>query len=269
MKLKEAGDLLASHGISDGIGEARRIFKEIGGLKDYELFSPLCSCCSEKVAEAIERRSKREPLQYILGEVGFYKEIYKVTPDCLIPREDTELLVDLAIKNLPEGERFIDLCTGSGCIALSVLNNTKGTTAVMADISEGALAVAEENSIRLGLSDRCELLLADATKPIDCGRIFAVLSNPPYVSCSAYEKLEKEIYFEPKNAFVGGEDGADFYRQITPLYRSIIPKEGFIAYEIGFDQGDLIKEIAKENQMTAELYKDLSGNNRVAILRIT
>ena len=129
--------------------------------------------------------------------------------------------------------------------------------------------MAKENAERLSLGARCDFLLADATKPIDAGEVFAVISNPPYVSDSAYTELEKEIYFEPKNAFVGGADGADFYRKITPIYRNIIDKDGFIAYEIGYDQGEIIKKIAEENQMSIAIFPDLSGNDRVAILRIT
>ena len=213
------------------------------------------------------RRAKREPLQYILGEADFYRETYKVTPDTLIPREDTEILVDYAVKNLPTGARFIDLCTGSGCIALSVLNNTKSTSALAVDISAGALRVAKENARRLSLSDRIEFLLQDATKPLGVDEVFAVLSNPPYVSYEAYSELEKEIYYEPRQAFVGGEDGADFYRAITPIYKNVIPKNGFIAYEIGYDQGALIKDIAKKEGMSSEIIKDLSGNDRVAVLK--
>ena len=167
MTLKEACDLLSTGGIDNAMSEARKIFKTLGGFKDYDLFSSSAQCDSKEVTEAVIRRSRREPLQYILGEVGFYNELYKVTPDCLIPREDTELLVDLAIKRIPSGKSFIDLCTGSGCIALSVLNNTKDTFATLVDISEGALSVAAENAERLGLTDRCRLLLADATLKTD------------------------------------------------------------------------------------------------------
>ena len=269
MTIKEAADILRSSGVEDALGDARKIFKEIGGLKDYELISLSAKSNLPELESAITRRSRREPLQYILGKVGFYRETYKVTPDCLIPRADTEILVETAIKNLPSGKRFIDLCTGSGCVALSVLNNTEKTSALLVDISRGALSVAKENASLLGLSDKCEFLLADATEPLECGEAFAVLSNPPYVSDSAYEKLEKEIYFEPKNAFVGGSDGGDFYRKITPVYKNKIDKDGFIAYEIGYDQGRMIEEIAEENGMSVSIVKDLSGNDRVAILRIT
>ncbi len=266
MTLKEASAILKEAGIFDPRGEARRIFSLVGGVKDYELLNPLLSSENKKLEEAIYRRAEREPLQYILGEAAFYREVYKVTEATLIPREDTELLVDYAVKNIPSGAKFLDLCTGSGCIALSVLNNTEDTSAVALDISEDALAVARENAERLGLSERIEFIIGDAKKKLDRTDIHAILSNPPYVSKSAYESLEKEIYFEPRSAFVGGEDGGDFYRAITPLYKDNISEDGFIAYEIGYDQGPLLKDIARENELNIEIIKDLSGNDRVAVL---
>ena len=267
MTLKEAAGILGKAGIKEPLSEARRIFSELSGLKQYQLISGNAATDSESVKAAIERRAKREPLQYILGKAYFYRECYKVTPDVLIPREDTEILVDYAVKNLRSGCRFLDLCTGSGCIALSVLNNTEGTTAVAVDISEGAINVARENAEALGLSERVEFLLADATEPIEKGSFFAVLSNPPYVTKKAYGELEREIFFEPPSAFLGGEDGCDFYKKITPVYRDIIDDEGFIAYEIGYDQGEALRRIAEENGMNCRIIKDLSGNDRVALLK--
>lgn len=267
MTLKEASELLAASGIESARDEARRIFAKIGGIPQYDLLSPQVSTDNAEVISAVKRRALREPLQYILGEVDFYRESYKVTPDCLIPRSDTEILVDTAIKNLPDGARFLDLCTGSGCIALSVLNNTRSTSATAVDISPRALSVAKENAERLGLSNRIEFKEADVTKKRAEGEFFAVLSNPPYVSEGAYKGLEAEIYFEPMEAFVGGEDGGDFYRAITPMYKDAILCGGFIAYEIGYDQAELLENIAEENGMSCEIIHDLSGNPRVALLR--
>ena len=207
-------------------------------------------------------------LQYIIGNVGFYREEYLVTPDCLIPRADTEILVDYAVKHLPVGARFADLCTGSGCVAISTLKNTKNTTAVAVDISSGALDVARKNAKQNGVSDRLTLTLADVKQGAVCEGIFALLSNPPYVRDDVYPTLDGEIFHEPKIAFVGGRDGGDFYRRITEIYRDIIDRDGFIAYEIGYDQAELLREIAEQNRMSCEIIKDLSGNDRVSVLRV-
>ena len=267
MTLKEAEKLLKDGGIEDARHEARIIFAAVGGEPIYKLLTPDYSSENKEVEEAVLRRAKREPLAYIIGWVDFYNERYKVTPDCLIPRPDTEILVDFAVDSIPEGESFIDLCTGSGCVAISTLANSKNTRAVAVDISEGALSVARENASFMEVSDRIEFIKADVTEAPICDKVFAVLSNPPYVSESAYKTLEPEIYREPKIAFLGGEDGGDFYRKLTPLYRDVIADEGFIAYEIGYDQADLLACIAEENNMRISILRDLSGNTRVAVLR--
>ena len=269
MTLKEAKKILEEGGIENALFDARAIFSEIEKIPPHNLVSQDTECSSDEVADAIRRRAKREPLQYIIGKVEFYKERYAVSRDCLIPRADTEVLVDFAVNNLPSGCKFLDLCTGSGCIAISTLANTVSTTAVAVDISGKALALAKINADTNGVSERISFVSTDVTKSKIDGNFFAILSNPPYVTDRAYEELEPEIYFEPKEAFVGGEDGADFYRVITELYKDSIPEDGFIAYEIGYDQADVIDEIARKNGMSSEIIRDFSSNPRVAVLRKT
>ena len=267
MKLSAATDILKNAGIEDAKREARLLFMRFSGLNAAGLYGGDAESDSEELISAVERRKNREPLQYIIGETDFYRETYKVTPDCLIPRSDTEILVDEVIKRLPEGAHFIDLCTGSGCIALSTLNNTKSTSAVAVDISEAALAVARENAERLSLLSRIELLKKDALSEAVAGSFFAVISNPPYVTSEAYKALEPEIYFEPSIAFLGGEDGMKFYREIVSLYKNSLENGGFFAFEIGYDQGNAISDIAKAHSLKIELFKDYSGNDRVAVLK--
>lgn len=266
MTLREATETLRASGIENARDEARRIFSAIGRMPHYKLLSQDAACEDAAVQEAILRRAAREPLAYVIGEVDFYRESYEVTEDTLIPRPDTEILVETAIKKLPHGARFLDLCTGSGCIALSVLNNTKETGAVAVDVSQGAISVAKRNAERLGLTERVEFIVCDATERAIDGDFYAVISNPPYVTDAEYEELEPEIYFEPKAAFVGGEDGADFYRSLTALYRGVCERGGFIAYEIGYMQGNILRDIAKEHGLNCEIIKDLGGRDRVALL---
>ena len=264
MKLREAERLLREAGIEDARDEARMIFRELGGLSPIELIS---LDAEADVDGAIMRRAQREPLAYVTGRAYFYREEYFVDENCLIPRSDTEILVDFAVKNLPRGGRFIDICTGSGCIALSVLNNTDVTTATAVDISAGAIKMAEKNAHALGLSDRIELLVRDALEDAVDGEYDAVLSNPPYVTDGEYLELDKELYFEPRAAFVGGEDGGDFYRRLTPMYKNLLKSGGFIAYEIGAAQAELIGRIAEENGMGCEIIRDFGGHDRVAVLK--
>ncbi len=267
MTISEAEKLLSDAGIEDARHEARIIFAAIGGEPLYKLLTPSYNSENPEVGKAVYARCGRTPLAYLIGEVDFYRERYFVTPDCLIPRPDTELLVDFAVMNIPSGESFIDLCTGSGCVAISTLKNTHMTSAKAADISDAALNIARRNAEYNGVSDRIEFISADVLDKPLCERVFAVLANPPYVSEDCYKTLEPEIFKEPSAAFLGGKDGCDFYRRLTPLYRDIIDDRGFIAYEIGYDQGDMLSEIAEENNMSCRILKDMGARTRVAVLR--
>ncbi len=267
MRFSEAVRMLTEHGVQNARHDARVIFMKFGGLGDRDLLGQDPSAESEALTDAILRRSAREPLQYIIGEVDFYRESYYVSPDCLIPRSDTEILVDTAVRLIPDGEKFIDLCTGSGCIAISTLKNTKNTTAVAVDISPAALKMAKKNAERNAVSDRLTLICKDAlTETVD-ERYFAVLSNPPYVTEEAYAELEEEISKEPKLALVGAENGLIFYKRIISGYKDKLCDGGFFALEIGYDQGDALREIAAENGFSAEIIKDYGGNDRVALLK--
>ena len=259
-------------GIENEMYEARLLFSHFGGLSSAALYGRDAEAEDARIEPYLCRRERHEPMAYILGEQGFYRETYFVTRDVLIPREDTEILVDDAVRRLPKGARFADLCTGSGCIALSVLNNTEGTTAAAVDLSEGALAVAEKNAERLGLSDRVRFARADVLSkelaevlssdaPLD-----AILCNPPYIPREVYETLAPEIFFEPESAFVGAEEGMIFYRILVSSLRPILKPGGFLSFEIGYDQEARMRALAQESGYEVEILKDLSSNPRVAVL---
>lgn len=267
MRLSELTKMLTEAGIENARGESRMLFEHFTDIKRENLFGFDAESDDPKLISAAKRRAEREPLQYILGYADFYRERYTVTPDCLIPRQDTEVLVEVATSLIPRGESILDLCTGSGCIAISTVKNTDETTAIAVDISDKALAVARKNAEANGVFDRVRFLQLDVTSEAVEGKFFAILSNPPYVTPEAYRGLEKEIFHEPEIAFVGGEDGLYFYRRLTEIYKNSLKPDGFIAYEIGYDQSEGITEIAEKNGMTAEIINDLGGNPRVALLR--
>ena len=267
MKLSTATEILRQAGIENARHEARLLFSEIAKIPSTELYGRDAEADLPSLDQAIQRRAKREPLQYIIGRADFYRETYRVTQDCLIPRPDTEILVDEVIRLLPKGAHFIDLCTGSGCIALSVLNNTDSTTAKAVDISDAALRIAKENAESLSLTERTEFIRHDVLSSAIDGKFSAIVSNPPYVTTDAYTKLMPEIYFEPDIAFLGGDDGLVFYKKILELYKDSLEDGGFFAFEIGYDQADALIDLAKNNSLKAEIIKDLSGNDRVAVLR--
>ncbi len=267
MKFSEAVSLLSESGVDSPLHDAAEIFCAIGGFSRAELMISDPTAEGREVCDAIMRRAKREPLQYIIGSVCFFREEYEVNGDCLIPRSDTEILVEYAVGHIPAGARIADLCTGSGCVGISILANTENTTAVLADISEGALNIARRNSERNGVSHRARFVLCDLLREELDGEFFAVVSNPPYVTQKAYASLEREIFFEPKSAFVADENGIGFYKRFIPIYKSRIAPDGFLAFEIGYDQAELIRALADQEQMECEIIKDYSGNDRVAVLR--
>ena len=264
--LKEAIKRLEEAGIPSPEYDARELFRAFANPLNTPLTQNTASD-SDELLRAIERRASREPLQYIVGSVGFYREEYRVTPDCLIPRSDTEILVDYAAKNIPAGERFADLCSGSGCIGISTLKNTRDTLCDSFDISDGALALTKENAMLNGVDARITVTKKDLLRDEIEGEYFAILSNPPYIPREVYEGLEKEIFSEPEIAFVGGKDGLIFYERLTPMCKKAIKDGGFIAFEIGYDQAESLRAIADKNSLGCQIIKDYSGNDRVAVLR--
>ena len=268
MTLREAVALLTEAGIESAVYDARELFMRIGGLGRGEVISPNASCELPSLCEAVKRRAKREPLQYIIGEVGFWRETYTVTPDCLIPRPDTELLVEYAVKELPSGARFADLCTGSGCIAVSTLAHRPDATAIGLDLFEETAKLALHNAERNGVSNRFDVICADllAGNPFGEGEFDAIISNPPYIRTAVVDTLEEELFSEPRAALDGGENGLVFYEKILLDYKKSLKRGGFILFEIGYDQGAEICALARLNGFVCEIRKDLSGNDRMAIL---
>ena len=226
----------------------------------------------------IQKRSKREPIQYIIGEEEFRGLIFKVTRDVLIPRPETELLVEEAVKIIErqraKGKRqkaiIIDLCTGSGCIAVSIAKEIDNCKVYATDISEKALSVARENAKRHSVEDRITFLQGSFFEPLNDqgleGKIDILLSNPPYVSKKDMEKLQPEIKeYEPSLALYGGEDGLDSYRTIIPQALPYLKKGGYLILEIGFGQAEGIKELFARHSTYGkiEIIKDLSEIERV------
>ena len=267
MTMNDAIKALREAGIESAEHDARLLFSHFGSFAPHELVLKTAVISDELIKKPLEERISRRPLQYIIGEVGFYKESFSVSEDCLIPRQDTEILVDYAVKNIPEGESFLDICTGSGCIAISTVKNTKNTRALAIDLSEKALECARRNAVKNGVLEKIDFLLADALEYEPKERYFAVLSNPPYVTEEEYRELEKELYYEPKMALVARDGGLEFYKKLVPAMKDSIKDSGFIAFEIGSSQSNALLKIAEENSMTAEIINDLSGLARVAVLK--
>ena len=224
---------------------------------------------NEELLSALKRRENHEPLQYIVGTWEFYRQTYKVNENCLIPRSDTEVLVEKAIDFLPKNAYFLDLCTGSGCIAISTLAEREDTSAIMVDKFPKTLEIAKENAILNAVEKRVNSLLFDVLTDERFleGECFdAILSNPPYIRPEVIEKLSEEVKREPYAALYGGDDGLIFYNKIVSSYSQFLKNDGFFLFEIGYDKADDLRRIANENGFKCEIFKDYGGNDRVAIL---
>lgn len=207
------------------------------------------------------------PLAYLIGEQAFYNLVLFVNEDVLIPRPDTERVVERALPLLPYGGRFADLGTGSGAIALALAYNRPDVTGVGVDLSRPALAVAEKNAAAYGLSHRLTFCRGDLFgSPLGRATFDLILSNPPYIptgDIAAYPSLA----FEPLSALDGGQDGLRFYRHILSSYGENLSPEGAFVFEIGFDQRTAVLALGAEAGYAGEVFRDYGGNDRVAVFR--
>lgn len=233
----------------------------------------------ESYKAAALRVEEGEPLAYVIGEWYFWRQTYRVSPQVLIPRADTEHLVEQLIKLLPEGGKFLDICTGSGCIAISALCDRPDATADAVEISAGAVEIAEYNAEKYGISNRCRIFCSDATTEACLERLCRengadaeiydiIVSNPPYIQSDIIDTLSVQVKAEPHGALDGGADGMDFYRAFLSLYPPLLKKSGVILFEIGYDQAELIKEAAiSAGASECTILRDFGGNDRVAVIR--
>lgn len=223
-----------------------------------------------KFREMVKDRALRVPVAYILGSREFMGLEFKVTPDVLIPRPDTEILVEAVIERLKDREAVLlaDIGTGSGAVILSLLKNLPQAAGVTVDISKAALNVAQDNAVQLGVADRVEFIQGDVCEPLRGRRLTALVSNPPYIPQSDIDKLEPEVKKEPLKALDGGQDGLDFYRRITKDAVQLLEPGGLLAFEVGILQADAVKNMAITAGVfeNIEIIKDYGGIERVVIM---
>lgn len=223
---------------------------------------PLREAQEHCFCEYLNQRAKRIPVQHILGVQEFMGLTFRVTPDVLVPRQDTETLVEEVLKTVKPGSRILDMCTGSGCILLSILHYAEECTGTGADLSEAALAVAQENAQRLG--GECRFVRTDLFENID-GRYDVIVSNPPYIATEEIETLMPEVRdHEPRMALDGKEDGLFFYREIIAASRQYLTPDGQLFFEIGCDQGEAVAAMMRAAGFCeVQVIRDLAGLDRV------
>lgn len=219
----------------------------------------------------LKRLISGEPLQYITGVQEFMKLKFLVTKDVLIPQPDTEILVEEVIsiaKKIPN-VNILDLCTGSGAIAISIAKNLPNSKIVATDISEKALEVAKQNAKLNGVSNNIEFLQSDLFKNLKDKKFDIIVSNPPYIPTKDIKTLPKDVQGEPTIALDGGRDGLKYYREIAKEVYKYLNPEGTLAVEIGYNQKDEVIKIINSEKRFFEIYskKDLCQNDRVIIAK--
>lgn len=218
------------------------------------------------IQKVIERRLKREPLQYIMNSQGFMGEIFYVAEGVLIPRHDTESLVEDAVEMLKASESpyILDIGTGSGAILISLLKKLKTSTGVGVDISDLALEIATKNSELLGVEERINFKKSDLFLNVGEEMFDLIISNPPYIPNGDKKTLQPEITeYEPEIALYGGEDGYDFYKKIVPEALKHLKSGGWLMFEAGYNQADTIsKMMCDNNYRNVSCFCDLRGVKR-------
>ncbi len=226
----------------------------------------------ENYQRVIKERGSGIPLQHITGITEFMGLPFKVTPDVLIPRHETELLVEEALKIISPNTKVLELCTGSGCIALSILKLYDSVSVTAADISEGAVFVAKENAKHLGIPigtapGKVEFIMGDLFEPVK-GTYDLIIVNPPYIKSGDIKDLMPEVRdHDPMIALDGGPDGLYFYRRLLHEAKDYMNQEGYLLMEIGQDQAKDVLELAEGNYTAIKVTQDYSNRDRIVLLQ--
>lgn len=217
----------------------------------------------------VERRKDRCPLAYLIGEKEFYGRSFSVGPGVLIPRADTEILVEEVLRRLKVDENLcgIEVGAGSGAVSISLLCERERLRMTATDIEQVPVRVSMENAKRYGVTDRFKIKHSSLFDEVEEGEYDFIVSNPPYIDEAEMEDLMEDVVrYEPHSALFGGPDGLDFYREIVDRGRSYLKEGGFFAFEIGYAQADQVGEICrKRGYLQIEVINDLAGKNRVVI----
>lgn len=264
---------LKKEGVAGYTIEARELVCHAMGIEREEFHQKrdmfIFDKSQAKIDETVALRLSGTPIQYITGKWEFYSLPFLVTTDTLIPRADTEILVDTAVAFLANREkgRILDLCCGTGCIGISVLANVSDQiSGVLMDVSEAALQVARKNIALNNLTARTLTFCGDALQPPDSslGRFNLIVSNPPYIRTDELDQLDPEVKCEPQIALDGGGDGLMFYRSIVKGYKPLLQKGGCLMMEVGLSQWEDVRQLMKNyGYQKIRIIKDLEGIERV------
>lgn len=267
MKLQEIISALQSYGADNSSEEAFLIIEEVYKIPRAKILAEReKSYTSPEILDILEKRRNHIPLQHILGKWEFMGYEFLVSPDTLIPRPDTEILVEKALNEIKNSDRVADLCTGSGCIGISLALFKKGIDLTLVDISKGALYMARKNAEKHNVSAR--FILGDIRSCLTGEKFDVIVSNPPYIPTKDIENLSPEVKNEPILALDGGEDGLDIIKFLLGEGLSLLNDGGRMLIEFGYDQEKSVKECLKTNKRIKkyEIFYDYGGNPRCALI---
>lgn len=262
---------LQAAGIEEAALDARLLLEAVCGTDRNDLLvhgeQPVAPEAEEKYLNWIRQRAEHIPLQQLTGEQGFMGLTFAVNEHVLIPRQDTEILVEEVLKELHDGMRILDMCTGSGCILLSLLHYSNDCEGLGVDLSADALEVAGRNVLKVLTPEKAEhahFLQSDLFEKVE-GKFEIIVSNPPYIASAEVEKLMQEVRdHEPRMALDGTEDGLHFYRRIIEEAGKHLVSSGMLFFEIGYDQGQAVSELMREHgYREVQVVQDYAGLDRV------
>jgi release factor glutamine methyltransferase len=270
-------EYLTQKGVDAPRLSAELLLSHVLGLKRIELYTQYNKVVAQehldRLRDLVKRAGLHEPVAYLVGRTEFYSLEFEVTPDCLIPRPETELLVQRSIELLRKRtapHSICDLCTGCGVIAVAIAKNVPDAKVVATDIAEPALAVAARNVEKHALQERVELRHGDLFDPLvpRLDQFDLIACNPPYVSGPEYEALDKNVKdYEPRIALHAGPDGLDVYRRLAEKVDQFLKPDGLLLLEIGYTQGPAVRDLLQPTGLFARIRidKDLQGHDRVVI----
>lgn len=262
---------LQAAGIEEAALDARLLLEAVCGTDRNDLLvhgeQPVAPEAEEKYLNWIRQRAEHIPLQQLTGEQGFMGLTFSVNEHVLIPRQDTEILVEEVLKELHDGMRVLDMCTGSGCILLSLLHYSNDCEGLGVDLSAEALEVAGRNVLKVLTPEKAEhahFLQSNLFEKVE-GKFEIIVSNPPYIASAEVEKLMPEVRdHEPRMALDGTEDGLYFYRRIIEEAGKHLVSSGMLFFEIGYDQGQAVSELMRtEGYCEVQVVQDYAGLDRV------
>lgn len=262
---------LQAAGIEEAALDARLLLEAVCGTNRNDLLvhgeQPVAPEAEEKYLNWIRQRAEHIPLQQLTGEQDFMGLTFNVNEHVLIPRQDTEILVEEVLKELHDGMRILDMCTGSGCILLSLLHYSNDCEGLGVDLSAEALEVAGRNVLKVLTPEKAEhahFLQSDLFEKVE-GKFEIIVSNPPYIASAEVDRLMPEVRdHEPRMALDGTEDGLEFYRRIIAEAGQYLVSSGMLFFEIGYDQGQAASELMREHgYREVQVVQDYAGLDRV------